>query len=70
MSDEELNALNTEILMRLQEQGTAVPSHTVLNGRFAIRICFMSHRTVQEDIDLTVREILKLGRELEREQAA
>jgi len=69
-SDDELNELNTEILMRLQEQGTAVPSHTVLNGRFAIRICFTSHRTVRDDIDLTVREILRLGADLEREMAA
>lgn len=70
MSDEELNALNTEILMRLQEQGTAVPSHTMLKGRFAIRICFTSHRTRRDDIDLTVREILRLGGELESERAA
>ncbi len=32
-----LNALNQEILWRLQESGIALPSHTVLDGRFAIR---------------------------------
>jgi glutamate/tyrosine decarboxylase-like PLP-dependent enzyme len=36
---DDLNQLNREVLMRLHERGIAVPSHTVLEGRFAIRIC-------------------------------
>ena len=32
-----MNALNKEILMRLQEEGIASPSYTLLGGRYAIR---------------------------------
>jgi aromatic-L-amino-acid/L-tryptophan decarboxylase len=38
LSDATLNAINEEILLRLQEQGIAVPSSTVLDGRFALRV--------------------------------
>ncbi len=62
-SREAVNDCNREVLMRLQEQGIAVPSHTVLNGHFAIRVCITSHRTRREDLELTVREVLRLGRE-------
>lgn len=58
---ENLNALNLEILMRLQEQGIAVPSHTVLDGRVAIRICITNHRSRLEDFDRTVAAILEIG---------
>jgi glutamate/tyrosine decarboxylase-like PLP-dependent enzyme len=58
---EVLNALNREILMALQEEGIAVPSHTVLQGRFAIRVCITNHRSRFEDFDLLVREILRIG---------
>jgi aromatic-L-amino-acid decarboxylase len=61
---EKLNALNLEILMRLQEQGIAIPSHTVLNGRFAIRVCITNHRSRLEDFDRTVGAILEIGRQV------
>ncbi len=54
--------------MRLHEQGIAVPSYTVLEDRFAIRVCITNHRSRKKDFDLTVREILRLGREVEEEQ--
>ena len=37
-SDDELNAINEELLLRVQESGVAVPSGTTLHGRFAIRV--------------------------------
>lgn len=60
-SEEALDQLNREILMRLQEEGTAVPSHTVLDGRFVIRVAITSHRSRWEDFDLLVAESVRLG---------
>ena len=62
-----LNALNRELLMRLQERGLAVPSSTVLNGRFALRASFTNHRTTPADVDALVAAVVAIGSELERE---
>jgi glutamate/tyrosine decarboxylase-like PLP-dependent enzyme len=60
----ELDGLNRELLMRLQERGIAVPSHTVLDGHFVIRVCISNHRTRREDLELLVAEVRRLGAEL------
>jgi aromatic-L-amino-acid/L-tryptophan decarboxylase len=62
--DPVLDALNRELLMRLQERGHAVPSSTVLAGRFALRVCLANHRTRDEDLEFLVAKSLELGREL------
>ncbi len=59
------NELNRALLVRLQEEGIAVPSHTTLDGRFAIRVAIVNHRTRREDLDLLVRETVRLGRALQ-----
>ncbi len=64
-----LNALNEELLIRLQESGIAAPSSTRLHGTYAIRVCITNHRTQRTDLDLLVEETLRLGRELVREEA-
>lgn len=61
---EALNALNQRILVRLQEDGIAVPSATVVRGTFSIRVAITNHRSRDEDFDLLVRETVRLGREL------
>jgi glutamate/tyrosine decarboxylase-like PLP-dependent enzyme len=60
----EPDALNAEIVLRLQESGVAAPSTTVLDGRLAIRAAIVNHRTRAEDVDILVREVLRLGRAL------
>ena len=60
-ADEELNALNQELLVRLQESGRVVPSSTVLQGKFALRVAFTNHRTRLADIDELVAATLDLG---------
>lgn len=59
-----LEALNHEILLRLQEEGTAAPSDTRLGGRYCLRVAVANHRTKNEDLDLLVPEVLRLGRGL------
>lgn len=60
-----LNDLNEAILVALQTRGIAVPSSTLLDGRFAIRVCITNHRTTDDDIDLFIEALLDLGRELQ-----
>ena len=56
------DALNAEIVTRLQESGLAAPSTTTLDGRLAIRCAIVNHRTVSEDVHIVVDEVLRLGR--------
>ncbi len=69
LDGEAQNALNRELLVRLQESGVAVPSQTVLAGRFALRVAITNHRTNLADLDLLVTKVLELGAALEREPA-
>lgn len=64
LDDDNLNALNKEILMQLHEQGIAAPSYTTLQGRYCLRIAIANHRSKQEDFDLLAREVVRIGREL------
>jgi glutamate/tyrosine decarboxylase-like PLP-dependent enzyme len=61
---ERWNGLNLELLLRIQEQGLAVPSSTVLEGRFAIRACVLNHRTRREDLEGLVAAAVSIGREI------
>lgn len=53
-----------EILMRLQEHGIAVPSGTMLEGRFALRVANSNHRSLREDFDLLIESVERIGREV------
>jgi aromatic-L-amino-acid/L-tryptophan decarboxylase len=64
LSETELTAFNKELLMRVQEQGIASPSSTFLNGVFAIRVCIVNQRTRQKDLEVLVRECVRIGRSL------
>jgi aromatic-L-amino-acid decarboxylase len=59
--DAALNALNEEILLRIQESGLAIPSHTLLGGRFAIRVAITNHRSRRDDFDLLARAVVDTG---------
>ena len=59
------DALNQKLLIRLQQDGIAAPSHTRINGHFALRVANTNHRSRREDFELLVRETTRLGRELE-----
>ena len=56
-----LDALNRELLMRIQESGVAVPSHTLLGERFALRVAITNHRSRREDFDLLARTVVEIG---------
>ena len=57
-------ALNTEIMLRLQEEGIAAISDTTVQGRHCLRVAINNHRTRREDLDLLVAETVRLGNEI------
>jgi glutamate/tyrosine decarboxylase-like PLP-dependent enzyme len=63
-SPDALDALNAELLVRIQESGVAMPSNARIDGRLALRVANTNHRTVPADFDLLVDTVLRLGREL------
>jgi glutamate/tyrosine decarboxylase-like PLP-dependent enzyme len=64
LDDNALNALNKELLIRVQESGAAIVTGTTLHGLQAIRMCNVNHRSRREDFDLLVREVIRTGNEL------
>ena len=64
LSQEQLNDLNKEILMRMQEQGIAAPSYTFLNGNYAIRVSITNHRTVMTDLEAMIEGTIELGKSI------
>ncbi len=63
-TDDELDALNAEILLLIQERGIAAPSATTVNGRFSIRVAICNHRSRRSDFDALIEGVLKIGDEL------
>jgi glutamate/tyrosine decarboxylase-like PLP-dependent enzyme len=61
LGEEDLRELNREILLCLQEEGIASPSSTILNGKFTLRVANVNQRTRKEDMELLVREVLRIG---------
>ena len=63
--EDQLRRFNREILLRLQEEGIASPSSTILHGKYTLRVANVNQRTRMEDLDLLVKEVLRIGGEIE-----
>jgi glutamate/tyrosine decarboxylase-like PLP-dependent enzyme len=59
-----LDALNEAILRGVRARGRTVTSSTRVDGRFAIRPCFINPRSTLSDADALVDEVLVVGRDL------
>jgi aromatic-L-amino-acid/L-tryptophan decarboxylase len=66
LTDDQLNALNGELLARLQSAGKVYLSNAVIGGRFALRACIVNFRTSRDDIRAVIDEVVSIGRELAR----
>jgi aromatic-L-amino-acid/L-tryptophan decarboxylase len=64
LSADALDDLNRNIVIQLQVQGIAAPSTTRILGKIAIRVCITNHRTQQEDLELLIQEVIRLGKAL------
>jgi aromatic-L-amino-acid decarboxylase len=56
-----LKRINGEIMARLQEEGIAVISDTTVHGEHCLRAAITNHRTRRGDLELLVRETVRLG---------
>ena len=66
LTAEQLNDLNARILVRLQEDGLAVPSGVSISHKFALRVANVNHRSRKFDFDALVTDVVRLGSELNR----
>ncbi|MCB1906320.1 MAG: aminotransferase class V-fold PLP-dependent enzyme [Rhodocyclaceae bacterium] len=60
----DLDALNQRLYREMVRRGRAMPSTTVINGRLAIRPCFVGARATMIHADELVDEVIAIGREL------
>lgn len=65
-----LKALNTEIMLRLQEEGLAAVSDTTVHGEHCLRAAINNHRTRRDDLQALVRETIRIGDEIASKSAA
>jgi aromatic-L-amino-acid/L-tryptophan decarboxylase len=64
LTDKDTDLLNRRIVEQLHVRGLAVPSHTFVRGRFAIRVAITNHRTRRSHLDALVAASVELGEEL------
>src|SRR5213082_2557247 len=55
---------NAAVLRRVIERGRVYLSNATLKGRFALRACFVNHRTSDRDVAEIVPEVLQAAREV------
>jgi glutamate/tyrosine decarboxylase-like PLP-dependent enzyme len=60
----DLDELNAAILRRVIENGRIYLSSATVHGSFALRACFVNHRTQPADVAQIVPEVLKAAREI------
>jgi glutamate/tyrosine decarboxylase-like PLP-dependent enzyme len=64
LSPEQQDALNKELLLRIQETGLAIPSGSKIDGRYVIRVACSNHRSTWEDFEMLANGVAKLGSEI------
>ncbi len=65
LTEDECEALNREIMLRLQETGTAALSDTKVQSKYALRCAIANHRTRTSDLHLLIAAIRDRLRELQ-----
>jgi glutamate/tyrosine decarboxylase-like PLP-dependent enzyme len=63
-SSADLDAVNQEILQRTVRRGKVFLSNASIQGKFALRACFVNHRTTPDDVKQIVSEVLAVARGL------
>ncbi|HZU22067.1 MAG TPA: pyridoxal-dependent decarboxylase, partial [Terriglobales bacterium] len=58
------DAANQAILQRMIRRGRVYLSNATIGGHFALRACFMNHRTTAEDVRAVVEQTLATADEL------
>jgi glutamate/tyrosine decarboxylase-like PLP-dependent enzyme len=50
-TDDEVDAVNAALVAALERSGIGLVSSTVLDGRYALRVCVLNHTTGEDDIE-------------------
>jgi glutamate/tyrosine decarboxylase-like PLP-dependent enzyme len=58
------NDFNTAILKRLISRGRVYLSNATIRGHFALRACFVNHRTTDNDVISIIKEVLEASEEV------
>lgn len=69
-AESRLDELNTCLARETQRRGRVFLAGTRLQGRAALRVCFVSFRTREEDLDLILEEVRAAARALPRNTPA
>lgn len=65
----DLDVLNRRLHRRLIRENRNLPSTTVVDGKLALRPCFIGARTTQADAQSLVEDVLRIGAEVARESS-
>lgn len=65
-----LDALNEDLLERIQGSGEAFVSNAVVGGRYLLRACIVNFHTGEADVDALPGIVARLGREADASQRA
>jgi glutamate/tyrosine decarboxylase-like PLP-dependent enzyme len=57
-----LDARNVELLHAVNRRGRVYLSNATIQGAFALRACFVNHRTTSADVEVVVEEVLAAAR--------
>jgi glutamate/tyrosine decarboxylase-like PLP-dependent enzyme len=58
------DAFNTRLLKRIVQRGRVYISNATINSRFALRACFVNHRTTDKDVEAIVEETIAAANDL------
>jgi len=58
------DAFNARLLKRVIQRGRVYISNATINGRFALRACFVNHRTTEADVRAVVEETIAAAGEV------
>lgn len=65
-SEDELNALNAEMLKVLIKRGKVYLSNASVAGKFCLRACIVNHRTTDSDVSAVLQEVFAAAEDIQR----
>ena len=69
-SSDHLDALNRELLDRLQRGGEAFVSNAIVAGRYVLRACIVNFHTDRADVEAVPEIVARIGRTVDAELRA
>lgn len=63
MSEDDQDAFNKEILLRVQETGTAIISGSRIDGRYVMRVACSNHRSTWDDFERLIAGLAQIAAE-------